>query len=99
MLETRARQPRCTKMLKTGLKCDGIAFRGAGYCYNHDPSPEGKAKRALRNAHFSAAMKLRWWERRQERVRLLNPAASTLGYAPMNQARPRATPRRVPVEM
>jgi hypothetical protein len=97
--ELQARQPRCVRILKTGVKCEGMAQRGGAWCFNHDPSPEGKAARALRNAHASASSKLRYWELRQVRVAALNPAAAfSLGYAPMHVGQPWRN-RKQPVEI
>ena len=94
----RAKQPRCTQILPTGKKCDGIARKGTGYCFNHDPSDAGKAKRQRTHDHLSAAAKLRRWEMRQLRVAEVDPTrAYSLGYRPANQEKPRAS-RRVPVQ-
>jgi hypothetical protein len=103
-LEIRAKQVRCVKVLPSGAKCDGIAVKGADgakvWCFNHDPSPEGKAKRARRNAHFSQSLKLRLWEMRQVRVREVNPAAAySLGYAPMQAGTRPWINRKKPVEL
>jgi hypothetical protein len=89
----RARQIRCIHVLPNGLKCEGLALRGTAHCFGHDMSPAGKEKRRLRAEHQVRAAKLRQWEKRQERVRLLDPTASTLGYKPMNLGKPRASRR------